>query len=89
MPRRNSNTSSESHALGAHEFENWLRTTEVADPENLDLVDLADLAGELHVDEAELGFFCWQHVSAEDFDPYTSKLTPQGVELVRTWLGKD
>lgn len=76
------------HSEGRSAYEN-LMSREVADPEDLDMIDLADLAGELGIDEAELGFFAWQHLPDGAYDIDNSKVTPEGADLLRTFLAKD
>lgn len=71
---------------GQHAFEDLMSR---AEPTPGDRFFLVDLAAELHINEADLGYFAWQHLGDEDYQPESGMLSEQGAELLRTFLSKD
>ncbi len=49
-------------------------------------VYLADLCAELHVSEAELGYFAYTHLSDADYNPHAGTLSEDGAEALRTFI---
>ena len=71
---------------GQHEFEDLMsRST----PTPSGRVYLVDIAAELHMSEADLGFFAYEHLSDSDYEIESGTLTEDGADALRTWLSKE
>ncbi len=71
---------------GQHAFEDLITR---AEPTPSGQIYLSDIAAELHMSEADLGYFAWQHLSDEDYSPEGGTVSPDGAEALRTFLLKD
>ena len=47
---------------------------------------LADLSVELGINEADLGWFAYNHIDSRDYNAYSGTLSTQGAELLRTFI---
>lgn len=71
---------------GQHAFEDLM---ERAEPSANGRIYLADIAAELHISEAELGYFAYTHLGDEDYNPMAGTLSEDGAEALRTFLGRE
>lgn len=72
---------------GEHSFEDTLAKAQT--PERSGQNYLADIAAELHLSEAELGYFAWTHLSNDDYNPHAGTVSDDGAEALRTFLGRE
>ncbi len=51
-------------------------------------VYLSDVAIELRMSEADLGYFAYTHLSDADYNPHAGTLSEDGAEALRTFLSR-
>ncbi len=50
---------------------------------------LSDIAAEVHISEADLGFFAYTHLSDEDYNPFAGTLSEDGASALRTFINPE
>ncbi len=71
---------------GQHAFEDLMARSE---PTPSGQIYLSDIAVELRMSEADLGYFAWQHLTDDNYSAESGTVSPDGAEALRTFLSKD